>query len=771
MPRKTAQPKRLEPKRLTAILTHEERAAQVAEGAKTALSSTAAAEIQHLSLEQVCKVKAMAGHGDRPTVWETSPELFPSGIDSLWYVDIAANLRRHLRDALEPEEFDSVLADAWYPQFFENAVLSLARYALLCRLGPSALAPIGDSLDVTSIAKTLYHHTSKMAAHSIIKAIQGEGREGLCFARLTMDDLPVGKNISQADQKPFMTELRRMQHLARGGYWNDTPEFTEVLKKVTPSKSKRREHKSTKKRPSPHLPFPDKYVSEMGNKSSWLIENLGPSLVACLKSLESVWRDGAQRGLKPAPFTKLCQRHLEKVRWIDAAGAEITQLPFKVMYVTQADAKDDADEGDVEATGKVKVEPDGLERDPKDGAEVLWPPRTFWDVVCLTRALQGAHMFVTSLATAPRNGETITFSRSCVRFGKDGRYRARGRTFKLVRQVGGIWRDWLLPEFAAISFEQQSRLVAAFEKLSAITELQDPSSIPAGNHLWGRIGSRRGARTLPISATGPNSLLRSFARALGMDLEPGGQTIRIHRFRKTLARLAALALTQAPKILMDVFGHKSIEMTMYYILTDKDLAAEIQTVERELRIMAAERAIHEMIAEEESTSLMDRLGVTAAQPASGPGGRAKETLRTGLTEFRIEVHRRGQDFGAASVREFASIFTMQGRTFQFVRPGVACTKQLNQAGPCNKKKGHPEPSRCSSKCDYRFEESWLRREVDEGIAYALEHYRVETDAGRDLVAGGWAAQVRANINRFDDLKEKWMRDPLVQSIVKPKEVA
>lgn len=112
-----------------------------------------------------------------------------------------------------------------------------------------------------------------------------------------------------------------------------------------------------------------------------------------------------------------------------------------------------------------------------------------------------------------------------------------------------------------------------------------------------------------------------------MDTASGGQNFRTPPFRKTVARLVALALTQAPKVLMDVFGHKSIEMTLYYILADKDLRAEIEKVSRELRILSATQAIAEMVANDDSVNSY--------------GGPAAGMLKTAISTHKQRVHQLG----------------------------------------------------------------------------------------------------------------------------------
>ncbi|SDJ62871.1 hypothetical protein SAMN05216338_105715 [Bradyrhizobium sp. Rc2d] len=51
-------------------------------------------------------------------------------------------------------------------------------------------------------------------------------------------------------------------------------------------------------------------------------------------------------------------------------------------------------------------------------------------------------------------------------------------------------------------------------------------------------------------------------------------TAHMHRWRHTVARLVALSVVGAPKVLFDLFGHKDIEMTLYYMMSDPTIADE-----------------------------------------------------------------------------------------------------------------------------------------------------------------------------------------------------
>lgn len=210
---------------------------------------------------------------------------------------------------------------------------------------------------------------------------------------------------------------------------------------------------------------------------------------------------------------------------------------------------------------------------------------------------------------------------------------------------------------------------------------------------------------------------------------------------------------------MDVFGHRSIEMTLYYILTDKDLRAEIETVSRELRVMRAREVIEKMV--EADLACQEE---TAAE-LHGYGGLAAIPIHSAVTTHRQRVHRRGSNWNTDSVIELAELLTLQGKAWEQVRAGILCTKLPGESGPCNKRKGRPEPSKCRSSCTHRLEEAFLKEDVDASIRYAVDAYEHATLAEQSLTAAHWAAQVRTNVPRFPDLRQKWIGNPTVQALM------
>jgi integrase len=737
-------------KAVEAVPDEDEVSRELHRTASLVLSRTSCDAIQTLAQQELVVAQSILGHGERFGTWFTPFNWAHTAPKSHREINLTARITAILEDISGAQDFQAFRLDAEYPRLLEEAVLSCARYCVLCRFAPVSLRPFGRFLMPSLLAPLVFNTVTRMAALSVRKALEEDAFEdslsvmpanGRCFARLTVDDLE-SELLSASQRDAIAGELRRMRYLADQGLWSDVGPAPRVLRggnspeMVTPVKGAEQPAQPTPE-PDPFLPFPDHWVSEMGRKCHWLVTAMHPNLMACLKGFRPIWKRAAANGLSASRISEDCNKYLRAFQWRGKDGKPL-KLPFALDgYSTSADA------------------------DPLE--EKVWPPRTFDDVIRLVNATQGAHLFVTTFCTAPRNGETGITARSCVERAKDGRKYRNGKTYKLVRTVGGATRDWLLPDFAAMAFAQQAELVAAYECLSPITYPMDPDKMPVGNFLWGQAANREPGAP-PLSGQSINDLLRNLAEALEMDMNPGGQSIRLHRFRKTLARLAALALVNAPRILMDVFGHKSIEMTLYYIMTDKDLAQDARKVARELRVLRCKTALEQLCNEEDEYA--------AARQAAGPklrtfsfGGKGVDKLVGALNSHRAQVAQRGATYSPQDLNELVEFFVMSDTAFSQVAPGVLCTKTEGQVGECNKKRGYPEMSNCTTTCDHRLDEPWLRRNVDACIAEAAEKYVECVAAGKDLVASFWAGQVRSHLFRFDDIRQKWLNHAVVQDVL------
>lgn len=702
-----------------------DRASEIGSSKLKALLRFSASDIQTLPIEQIAELQSLLRHGSTPGVWETPADWLPPTmrVSHRKSADLRQRILHHIPKSIDAAS--PALASA-----LDYAVLSLTRYLLLLRIGPAGMGRKGKnrSLDVTTISAIAHWQGPAMYALALSKLLGADGigvvRNGQLLAALSNIDFSSRTTYTAVE---IRKESERVRMLCSRELWLDAPTFqmpsrAEAMNGAPINTPKPRERDS-------HLPFPDDYLSQMAERSIWLMQHIGPHIIAVAQQMAAVW---------DTPTTnrpKVTKKILAKYVWRDRNGQELKKLPFEFR----------------------------LQRRSKAGAPkpsgASWPPRNYLDVLTVLSAVQMAHYFIVALSMGARASEALSLQRRCVVYSADGRPYAHGLTFKLVRSFEGEVRDWRLPKIAVDAIEQQARLVALAERIPKAgkqRELPAETASEERQHLWAEISTcakSNAAREL----RNINDYLKRYAKTLGLSVMPGGQNIRSHRFRKTLARLVALALTQAPKILMDVFGHKSIEMTLYYILTDKELRAEIETVMRELRVMRAKEVVERMVEAQLEPTAMPDLG--------GYGGLGAVTLSNAVSMYRDRVHRRGENWGASSAYELAELLTMQGTAWEQVRPGVLCTKFPGEAGPCNKSKGRPEPSRCQSTCGHRLEEAFHREDVDGAIADCVEHYERAIADGEDLMAAHWSSQVRAHLERFADLKTKWLRNASVRTLV------
>ncbi len=700
--------------------------------------------VANLTCDEARTLQRLLHHGETYGIWETRTDWAPPGAR---YAVVVVPIRKRITHFLPPELKKHSENPVLNP-LLDAAVLTLVRYLTLLRMGPSGRGRDSfRSLGPSSIRAIAYSYGPQLLAIAITKRISARRVAPVAMPHepmsdtanmlsdLTLDDLP------KTQRGILIKECQRMEMLGALGLWNDIPTLEE--RSLTQAMAG---PALTNKAPiarDPHQPLPDQYVAEMGARGLWLIEDLAPNLFQIGEALMNIWTDHDSSWVPVTIRSKRGDRlreFLATYQWVDSSGKPILKPPFPLRLPKPKGFAEKWAEG--------------------DGNEGRWPPRNHVEYMALMGVVQAAHLFVALLSMGARKSEILSLKRDCVVYLADGRAHASGRTFKLVERHDGKERDWQLPSVAVNALEQQARLVALGEQLGYLMPRGPEHKLaPAGDHLWGQLSGAAGNSEPSSPLDNINKALTAYARTLNMDVAPGGQRLRSHRFRKTLARLVALALTHAPRLLMDVFGHRSIEMTLYYILTDKDLRADIEVVSRELRVMRAQEVVEKMVE-------ADAGAITAGVAEyGGYGGPAAVSIHRAIDVHREHLHRRGTDWGMESPKELAELLTLQGKAWELVRPGVMCTKFAGEAGPCNKSKGHPEPSKCQSHCSHRLEEGFLREDIDGAINDALAAYEQAIVNNETLTAAHWAAQVRAHVPRFPDLRDKWIVNSTVSALM------
>lgn len=592
--------------------------------------------------------------------------------------------------------------------------------------------------------------------------------DGKLLARLPRP----GRSEAERDAR---IEVERFERFAERGLWSDFPEWDNVSAHISPPSGKPNELPKTS-RTRVYAPLSDEFLAAAGYRIVWMVETLAPSLLRCGHAINRIRLayplEEGNRETQRWHRTEHSKAMLGEFAWTAPDGSSITELPFSM---------------DFSGMGK--------------GGKFSWPPRTLSQVRMLLRQLQSAHLFMFLISTGGRISDALSLQPGCIVEAPDGIPLANGRTYKLVRSIGGKERDWPLPAIAVQALKQQEEL-ASFAIVDEVEEeVEDEfevkqkeyaantggnaqeaqflsgasnSSNPTNTSLGQ--GQTAGAQSdndfeaefddydsefidedkLPLSLESIwtreggkgevihgdyNVYLRRLVKVLGLSEQLGKGNLHAHRFRKSTARLIALSILGAPKILMDLFGHKQIGMTLHYILSDPTIRAEMLEVARAQTIMLAK---------------------TAIETSEESGGPAAVKIKAAVQAVRFRM---GEDFGDDSIEELAETLTDNGRTWQLVRAGVLCTKGPQVAGACTPNTAMPEPSRCRTKCEHRLELGYLREDVNAAIHFAVGQVEQANAENNMMKSAMWKGQILTNINRFDSLKTQWSTHPIVAELL------
>jgi hypothetical protein len=293
--------------------------------------------------------------------------------------------------------------------------------------------------------------------------------------------------------------------------------------------------------------------------------------------------------------------------------------------------------------------------------------------------------------------------------------RFHSRTYKMVGQIGGAPRDWPLHPVAV-------RALVIQQKLSR-------SLRPAGtDHLWTMLfgGAKVGQPLLNLTEP-----LVSAVEFLGLSHLTGADRAHLHRWRHTVARLIATSIMSAPQVLLDLLGHANFEMVLTYMCSDPDVVERALKVAREYTFAVSGQAVEETIE-----------GLTSG-PAAVP-------LQEGL--LAMAMRRGDTEFGTASMHETIEVLTFDARTWSMVRPGVICTKGVNQFGPCTRGRGAPDPATCRTNCDHRLEMARAKRDCNEALASLAYERAHAQSAGESMLVAHLDGIIVSELGRWEDVR-------------------
>lgn len=438
-------------------------------------------------------------------------------------------------------------------------------------------------------------------------------------------------------------------------------------------------------------PFSDEFVSEFIRRALWIQVNIAPTLLRCWKDLRQITAAEAARGRTSGHPSVIARRneHLAKVEWKDASGSPILELPFAMMH------------------------PDG---NGGTLASTQWPPDSTRTLNHCVGTLQALNVGMIGFCTGARSSE-LSAAEDDKSQASNGRLHSI--TFKLIDDVNGQARDWPLHP-------------AAVRALRIQKDLADIVRRDGQSHLWVIIGKEDKIGLPLLNLTEP---LVQAVEHLGLSHLTGEDRAHMHRWRHTVARLVALSVVGAPQVLLDLFGHRDLDMTLRYMLADPRIVDDAMKVAKETSFVMAEDAIAE----------------TMEGEASGP---AAAKLREGLSAFGM---RRGEaEFDTKTLRETAETLTFNGDYWSLVRPGVICTKGLGEYGPCTKSHRAPDPGACRTNCGHRLETSRAKQICEDALRALVDERASAAAEGAEMLLANLDGQIRAQLKRWDDVRERML---------------
>ena len=685
-------------------------------------------DIQHLDVAKLTAAQQLCGHGVTLGKWETDTR---TRSKTLRNIDLAARICSALRTR-DPDWQDDDHSD-----LITEGVLTLTRLGLLMRLAPSGGKghKKTKSLKPSTVINMMYMEGPALVAQAIHhKAALSTANPGL-FRYLTEEDL------QQLSTNRYLSgTIARLDILAARELWWDVP-VRKPLPLVTDPSTQGPQRSPEQKR-VPHPPFPDDWLSEIGPRVLWVINELGPNLLRLLErlpeALKQVDWSRSPKNIGHRVLIPLIVAELQYEPWIDRTGRPLVP-PFHFRTASGAGSN----EGYV------------------DRHE--WPIRT-WEQVCLLSAtLQAAHAFIALLATAGRVGEGGTLKRDCVQQHADGAQYVHGRTYKLTGALQGKERTWPAPAILITALGQQARLAAAWDWIPLKQGCGGVPTAPQfGDQLWVSIGSS--PRCGPDADFAWKAALMSLAERLDVTSMPGDKAVHPHRFRKSAARLAGIALWNSPLVLKQLLGHKDIEMTLQYILSDPDIREEAEKVLRELRVMHCSQSLQQV---------REAMKASRPSPFGGAGG---ARMASAVIEYEDRETVTQSVWTTETAYNLAVEYTMNGLGWR-LGIGFICSKLPHEAGECRKgasrrgEHGQPLISNCKPTCEHRCElpdqiaQARQQRDVEDVCEGYLAIANQACEEGQLLLAAGCLQQLDDELAEWPALNARYEARPDVKALI------
>ncbi len=452
-------------------------------------------------------------------------------------------------------------------------------------------------------------------------------------------------------------------------------------------------------------PLADSYVAEMGRRCYFYLNEIGPNLAKIFADhpdMDVNREEWFPRGRNGAPKPKTVwkarsdawKRKLADFHWIKSDGSELKEIPFIC---------------------------DNL----------VFPP-TKWDELerIISRHVDSI-LHILLLLSGGRKSEVLSLKRSVIlrNVGTEDEFGIiDGRTMKPSRTSLGDKRNWPIP----------AQVVGWLETQAVLAKVLGPAD---SDGFWWSMSTTH----VGVARIDPHYRCTQFAERHGLTHLNDGKA-HPHRYRKTIARLALLALTGAPMLVMEMFGHADIMTTMRYLLADPNILAD-------LREMLGERRAE--------------VALNIVEDLDNSAGAAAETLRSQRDRFfddlKIPFNERTQ---RVTLMQFVTAKLLEGAVdIKIIYPGVVCIRALEQTGLCAVGGRQIDPAACQAKCRFRLDLSLRIDEVYETIEDLFDYYFEAVTDQLELPQKFFVSQIFDQVEIFPEIKEHYQNDKRFLAIV------
>jgi hypothetical protein len=685
--------------------------------------------IQKLDAQDLLALQTLAGFGATPGVWKTPKAWAPCLGRFLLSIDIAECVERYLSQ--QPPALVEVLQAAAPERLATlkaEGLLTVTRLALLCFLTPVGGQSARKPLRPPTICHPTYHYWPQLLARAISRRIETEAGAGVASSQ---EELPgllrylTAADLAEFESDPYLrNEIKRLDILTQRGRWWDTPPRVQLAQHTDPELAIA---KVVWRKPAPYSPLSDDWLGEIGPRVLWCVEELAPNLLNWLEELPGEltrvnWQLEKMAGRR-SQLAQLLQELASRQPWLSRSGGPLVP-PFLLKTASHSSTIDPFE----------------------------WPPRNWDQLQTLSVIVQSTHLFMTLMMTAGRIGEVKTLKPGSIEVRRSGKQVVRGHTYKLRSELMGAQRDWPAPPLLVQCLGQQARLVQAWSML--------PESLRKGlpeaprfddSRLWvslARVSGTGGGASAELNEA---SALKSLASSLGVNPHTGGKWVHPHRFRKTVARLAAIAMWQGPMVLKRLLGHKCIEMTLHYILSDPNLREEAEAVLRELRVMHCADTI------EEIHEAMTQGGsfAAAAGLGGGVGGEGGKRITAAVQAESQRLAAQGQVWREGTAYDLALMLTVNGSGWRLVRENVICAKAPGEPGACKAQRyGQPNVSSCKPDCGQRVHLSAGKRDIEVTVRQYIDLCEKAHEESQCLLLIAAFENLDGVIHQYKDIEEQ-----------------